>query len=185
MVTIVDADVRWPDEFERVHRELRDALDFDAPRIDHIGSTSVPGLPSKDVIDVQISVDDEDALERVAVALEANDWRRGRGSWSDHPVPGLPVDASEWRKEFFNEPPGNRPAHVHVRIAGRANARYALLFRDFLLTHPDEASAYAELKRRLAALAPDGDTYADAKDPACDLIYLAAERWAGETGWFP
>ena len=65
-------------------------------------------------------------------------------------------------------------------VAGRANTRYALLFRDFLRTHPDEATAYAELKRRLAAIAPDSGTYADAKDPVCDLIYFAAERWASD-----
>ena len=86
---------------------------------------------------------------------------------------------------FFDEPAGARLAHVHVRVAGRANARYALLFRDFLRAHPDEAAAYAELKRRLAAIAPDSDTYADTKDPVCDLIYFAAERWASETTWSP
>jgi len=183
MVTIVDADPRWPSAFERIQIELRDALAADAPRIEHIGSTSVPGLPSKDVIDVQIAVDSEDTLEPVAAALEAKDWRRSPRIQGDHPVPGLPADASEWRKVFFDEPLGNRSTHVHVRVAGRANARYALLFRDFLRTHPDEVAAYAELKRRLAALAPDSATYADTKDPVCDLIYFAAERWASEIGW--
>jgi GrpB-like predicted nucleotidyltransferase (UPF0157 family) len=70
-------------------------------------------------------------------------------------------------------------------VAGRANARYALLFRDFLRSHPDEAEAYAALKRRLAAIAPDSASYADTKDPVCDLIYFAAERWASDTSWRP
>lgn len=183
MVTIVDADPEWPADFERIRNQLRDALGATALGIEHIGSTSVPDLPSKDVIDVQIAVADEDAFEVVSAALSAKGWRRPPGVWSDHPVPGLPVDDSQWRKVFLHEPAGERRVHVHVRVAGRANARYALLFRDFLRTHPDEAMAYGELKRRLAAIAPDSETYADTKDPACDLIYLAAERWASETNW--
>ena len=183
MVTIVDADPGWAAEFERIRSQLGDALGSTALGIEHIGSTSVPGLPSKDVIDVQVAVADEDAFERVSAALTAKGWRRPPGVWSDHPVPGFSVDDSQWRKVFFDEPAGTRLVHVHVRVAGRANARYALLFRDFLRTHPDEAAAYAELKRRLAAIAPDSGTYADTKDPACDLVYLAAERWASETNW--
>ena len=63
--------------------------------------------------------------------------------------------------------------------------RYALLCRDYLRAHPATAEAYAELKRRLAAHMPDTMTYADVKDPAVDLIALAAEDWAVATGWQP
>ena len=181
-VVLVDADERWPAEFERIAAILSAAVGPDASRIDHIGSTSVPGLASKDVIDVQITVPDGVALERAATTLETLGWRRGV-AFDDHPVPGLPADAAQWEKEFLDEPPGERPTHVHVRIEGRANQRYALLFRDYLRGHPDAATAYLEVKRGLAALAPSSDEYADAKDPACDLIYHAAERWAGETSW--
>ena len=68
---------------------------------------------------------------------------------------------------------------------GRANQRYALLFRDYLRTHPTTAAAYAELKRRLAQNLADPDTYPDVKDPAVDLIYFAAEEWAAATRWNP
>ncbi len=74
---------------------------------------------------------------------------------------------------------------MHVRVDGRPNQRYALLFRDYLLENPITAAAYAELKRRLAAIAPTRADYADAKDPACDLIMGAAEEWADLTGWRP
>ena len=70
-------------------------------------------------------------------------------------------------------------------MAGNANQRYALLFRDYLRAHPSTAEAYGSLKRGLAAVAPDVDAYSDLKDPACDLIYLAAEDWAAATGWDP
>lgn len=183
-VTLWEADEIWPDEFDRIERELRTILGEDAQRIDHIGSTSVHGLLSKDVIDVQVTVVDESLLDRVASMLEQRGWRR-RAPVDDHVVPGLSADPSEWQKALFHEPEGRRQAHVHVRVAGRANQRYALIVRDYLRGHPAAAAAYAEVKCGLATLAPDSDAYADAKDPACDLIYRAAEAWATEAGWEP
>jgi len=178
VVTIVEPDPRWAKEFESIAERLREAVDTGVVTIDHIGSTSVPGLPAKDVIDVQITVSDEDSLERVAAALAARGWRQRVGFDRDHQVPGLPTAPAEWRKALLVEAEGERRANVHCRVHGRANQRYALLFRDFLRVHPDAAEAYAQVKRGLAALAPDIDSYADAKDPACDLIYAAAEAWA-------
>lgn len=75
--------------------------------------------------------------------------------------------------------------NVHVRVAGRPNQRYPLLFRDYLRAHADAAAAYARLKRRIADLGIDKGVYADVKDPACDLILIAAEGWAEQTGWVP
>ena len=74
---------------------------------------------------------------------------------------------------------------MHVRVRGRANQRYPLLFRDYLRTHPGPAGAYAELKRRLAEKLEDSGTYSEVKDPAVDLIYFAAEEWAETVGWAP
>jgi GrpB-like predicted nucleotidyltransferase (UPF0157 family) len=70
-------------------------------------------------------------------------------------------------------------------VQGRANQRYALLFRDYLRAHPATAAAYAELKRRLAQHLADPQTYPEVKDPAVDLIYFAAEDWAVATHWQP
>ena len=152
-------------------------------RIDHIGSTSVPGLPAKDVIDVQITVDDAAAPVPVAGTLAARGWHWIPDIVDDHQVPGLSTSPDQWQKLLLREPEGERRTNVHVRVLGRANQRYALLFRDFLRSHPDAADAYARIKRGLAVLAPDVDSYADAKDPACDLIYFAAEAWAKDIGW--
>lgn len=100
----------------------------------------------------------------------------------DHRPPGTTGDADGWRKLFF-QPRVGRPVNIHVRVAGSPNQRYALLFRDYLKSHPEAAEAYAELKRRLAALGIDRGAYADVKDPACDLIMVAAENWAARSGW--
>jgi GrpB-like predicted nucleotidyltransferase (UPF0157 family) len=184
VITIADHDPGWADEFGVIAERLGGAAGREGVlRIDHIGSTSVPGLPAKDVIDVQITVADDDSLQAVPDALTARGWRRSADISRDHQVTGLPADLMEWRKVFLSEPEGERRVNVHVRIHGRANQRYALLFRDFLRTHPDAAQAYALVKKGLAALALDTGSYAEAKDPACDLIYHAAEKWARDEGW--
>ncbi len=185
-VEILDYDRDWPAAFDDVAGRLRAALGEVANRIDHIGSTSVPGLASKDVIDVQVSVAGDAGLDFAAAALGKDGWTRGLGMNRDHWVPGSPTDELEWRKVFFSEPPGLRRVHVHVRVQGRANQRYALLFRDYLRAHPSSARSYATLKRDLAGLLPDDSAhYADVKDAVCDLIYFAAEAWAQGSGWDP
>ena len=74
-------------------------------------------------------------------------------------------------------------ATIQLVVAGCANQRYPLLFRDFLRVHPDYACAYGRLKERLAGNLANARMYPDVKDPAVDLIYFAAEKWASETAW--
>lgn len=185
MIEIVDYDPRWPDEFEALARPIRAALGGFAARVDHIGSTSVPGLAAKNRIDVQVGLPDFARLADAIAALAALGFAAVPGIGSDHVPVGASEDPAEWRKAFVQPPAGSRAANVHVREVGRANWRYALLFRDYLRAHPAAAGSYAELKRRLAPFMPDGGTYAEVKDPAVDLIMLAAEDWAAATGWEP
>jgi GrpB-like predicted nucleotidyltransferase (UPF0157 family) len=105
--------------------------------------------------------------------------------WRDHQPSQAAGDEEEWRKWYFRQPPHQRRSHIHMRVLGHANQRYPLLFRDYLRTHPATAEAYAELKRRLAQNLADPETYPDVKDPAVDLIYLAAEEWAIAVQWEP
>jgi len=179
-VTIVEPKASWPAEFATISTSIREALGPLALRIDHIGSTSVPGLPAKDVIDVQVTVSALDR-ERLARVLE----RAGfvdQAIGNDHRPPGATGPDDDWRKLFFQAGSG-RPVNLHVRVAGRPNQRYPLLFRDYLRAHPESAAAYAALKRALAALGIDRGAYADVKDPACDLIFIAAEAWASRSDW--
>jgi GrpB-like predicted nucleotidyltransferase (UPF0157 family) len=184
-VEIVEPSLHWPDEFTAIAHKLRTCLGPVALRIDHIGSTSVPGLPAKDVIDVQVTVDTLD-LDVLAPGFSQADYgHRSDIRLYDHRPPGFEGPDEDWAKLLFTPLPDQRTAHVHVRLAGRPNQRYALLFRDYLRTHPAAAAAYAELKRRLANLGIDRHTYAHTKDPACDLIMVAAEEWALQIGWQP
>jgi len=183
LVEIFPYQTRWPAEFQVIAAGLRRALGDLALRIDHIGSTSVSGLPAKDVIDIQITVAALD--QAILAALEGAGYVRSVRNAGDHRPAHATGPETDWQKWFFYPPPGQRRTHTHVRVQGRANQRYPLLFRDYLRAHPRTAAAYGELKRRLAAGLADPDTYPDVKDPAVDLIYFAAEDWALAQSWSP
>jgi GrpB-like predicted nucleotidyltransferase (UPF0157 family) len=182
MVEIVAYQPAWPLEFRAIAARLRHGLGSLARRVDHIGSTSVPGLAAKDVIDIQVTVAALD--ERLRSAMHSIGYIQHEAR-VDHRPPGSTGSERDWTKWFFHPPADERRAHVHVRLQGSRNQRYALLFRDYLRAHPATAEAYADLKRRLAQSLSDPRTYPDVKDPAVDLIYLAAEAWASDTDWRP
>ena len=184
MIEIVDYNPDWPLEFDRVASRLRDALGDDPLRIDHIGSTSVPGLAAKDRIDVQIAVASLNEPARIINALSRAGYEYRPTIDRDHVPPDAIADPAQWAKLLFRELPPQRATNIHLRVRGHANWRYALLFRDYLRANPATALAYAEAKRRLAAqLGNDLGSYADLKDPICDIIMVAAEAWAAVTNW--
>lgn len=181
-VTIVEHQAAWSTEFACIAAELREVLGSAALQIDHIGSTAVPGLAAKDIIDVQVTVDrlehaQSEKLLAAGFTVHTDLIRQ------DHLPPGFEANEQDWAKLFFMQRAGSRRCNIHIRQAGRPNRRYPLLVRDFLIAESCTAQAYGELKRRLAASLADPDAYPDVKDPVCDLIYQAAERWAMATHW--
>ena len=182
MISIVSYQDSWPEEFQKIAAPLREALGDLALRIDHIGSTAVAGLDAKDRIDIQLTAKKlspavEDALTQLGYSRMVY--------LTDHAPFGDSYQPDQWQKWVFAPPAEQRPTNLHVRIAGRTNQRYALLFRDYLRNHPQSARAYAELKYRLAQNLADPEMYPDVKDPVVDLIYFAAEEWAATTNWQP
>jgi dephospho-CoA kinase len=184
-VHIVEPNPNWADAFRMVAARLAETLGALAMRIDHVGSTAVPGLAAKDVIDVQVAVRDDEALDQVADALARAGWSPHSAIARDHGVVCTTDDPQQWVKRFFTEPTGSRRINVHIRILGHANTHYALLFCDFLRAHPAIAAAYGGFKRRASTMIDQADDYPDLKDPVCDVIYLHAMDWAGRTGWTP
>lgn len=182
MIEIVEYNPNWPAEFGQIAAAVHGALGEMALRIDPIGSTSVPGLPAKDIIDVQVSVSRFN--EPLEAAFLSIGYTLVPGITSDHQPPNFIGPDSEWEKRYFRPPAGQRPTHMHVRILGRANQRYALLFRDYLRSHPAVAAGYAALKRVLAQYhANDNEAYTLIKDPVCDVIMGVAEEWAQAVHW--
>lgn len=187
MPTIVISDYQehWPIEFAHLAAALRSALGETATRIDHIGSTAVPGLPAKDIVDVQVTVTDLEAPGIGDAMRSVGAIERFKGTF-DHEPPGVPVPEDQRQKWLWHLRSGRVDANVHIRIEGRWNWRYALLCRDFLRAHPETAAAYAEVKRQLARLFPDDEeSYYDVKDPAFDLFMSVADEWAAWVGWEP
>ena len=184
MIEIVPYNPNWPEEFQRLAVPLRQALGQQALRVDHIGSTSVPDLAAKDIIDIQVSV--AAFTPQLESALRSLGYQRRTDITADHRPPRAIGPDSEWEKWYFRPPAEQRPTHLHVRIHNRANQRYALLFRDYLRSHPPAASAYAIIKQQLARYHPSNvDAYYDIKDPVCDLIWQAAQEWATTISWQP
>jgi GrpB-like predicted nucleotidyltransferase (UPF0157 family) len=182
-IVIVEYRPEWPQEFQQIATRLADALGDAALRIDHIGSTSVPWLSAKDIIDVQVTVAELNAAGLDALFARAGCARKVEVD-HDHVPPTTPEDGQVWKKLFYSPPADMRPANIHVRQAGSPNGRYALLFRDYLRIHLMAALAYSQVKVALARKdATDWDLYYDVKDPVCDIIMAGAEDWAAQTGW--
>ena len=171
----------WPREFARLSVRLAAALGPLAERVDHIGSTSIPGMPAKDIIDVQVIVSSLEPPEPIVAAIERIGFMRRTAHWNqqDHIPSGWHGDASEWGKMVFSPPETERPSNVHVRASGRANERYALLFRNYLRANDRARDAWAAFKQELARrFVNDLEAYGQTKDPATDVLVLAAELWA-------
>jgi GrpB-like predicted nucleotidyltransferase (UPF0157 family) len=171
-VEIVDYDPLWVARFEDMRQRLADALGPLARRIEHVGSTAVPGLAAKPVVDIQVSVPDVDDTEAYRAPIESL---------------GFGLRFIEPNHRYFRPTPGvPRLWQVHVCQVGSAWERQHLLFRDFLRAHPDEAAAYAAMKREMAEQhAEDRIAYNDAKAPWISAALLRAEDWAQRTGWTP
>jgi GrpB-like predicted nucleotidyltransferase (UPF0157 family) len=184
MIVIHTYRPEWPAEFAALRSALAAVLGPLALRIDHIGSTSVPGLGAKDIIDIQVTA--AALAPEIVARLTAAGYRYGARSSHDHVPLGEDETPGLWAKLFFTEPEGVRRANVHVRIAGNPNQRYALLFRDYLRAHPNSARTVELIKREIAKRhADDMDAYYDIKDPVYDLIWDAAQDWARQSGWAP
>lgn len=156
-----------------------------AIRIDHIGSTAVKALASKDIIDIQITIPDLDEAGGVTHPLRDAGFRLGTASQYDV-FHSKPETDPELRKLFMREPEGERRAHIHIRELGRFNQRYALLFRDYLRSSENVRVEYELLKRQASQLFPESiEGYLSLKDPVLHIIYEAASLWAEKIRWTP
>lgn len=165
-------DPRWLDAFQRMRKRLADALGETALRIEHVGSTSIPGLPAKPVVDIQVSVPDVDDDEAFRAPIEAQ---------------GFKLRFIEPGHRYFRPPPGvPREYQVHVCQVGSDWERVHLLFRDYLRAHPEVAVEYGRMKLRLAHQHTQARiAYNDEKGPFIDAVVVVAEEWARQTGSQP
>jgi GrpB-like predicted nucleotidyltransferase (UPF0157 family) len=184
--SVVPYDADWAPRAAELIARLRSRLGPSASRIEHIGSTAIAGMAAKDVLDVQISVVDLEAAEgQFDAPLQVDSFKRLPYE-RDHVPAGLDDDPARWAKRIWtrrDHPDGD--VNLHVRLVGSPNERLALLFRDWLRAHPAAVHAYAAFKLALAEAVGDLRVYTEIKDPVVDLVIVAAEPWALETGWTP
>ncbi len=171
LIVVVDDDPTWPALFAAVRAPVAATLSDLAVAIGHVGSTAVPGLAVKPIIDLDVAIrsaaDLPEAIARLAPL--------GYTYEGDKGIPG---------RAAFAWPPQAARHHLYVCTPGAAAYREHLLFRDYLRAHPDAVAAYATLKRQLAArYRGQRAAYTEAKGPFVRAAMGRAEEWARATGW--
>ncbi len=171
-ILLVPVDASWAERFAELRDRIVAALGPAVVRVEHVGSTAVPGIVAKPIVDVQVTVPDVEDEAAYRPALESLGW---------------PMRSREPAHRYFRTPSGVFPRiHVHVSQAGSTWEREHLLFRDYLRAHPSVAAAYAERKRDFAERYRDDRlAYTEAKTPFIRSTLARAERWAAERGWSP
>jgi GrpB-like predicted nucleotidyltransferase (UPF0157 family) len=165
-IKIVDYDPDWPKKFETHARIIADTLGGSALQIEHVGSTSVPGLAAKPIIDILVVVPNSANEPAYLPQLEAAGYvlRVREPDWNEH--------------RMFRTP--EKEVHIHIYSAGCPEIERNLTFRDRLRRNIDDRSRYERTKRELAAKEwSDMNAYADAKTEVIESI-IAAEQAAGE-----
>jgi GrpB-like predicted nucleotidyltransferase (UPF0157 family) len=165
-VEIVPYNPGWPRMFEDEADMLRPVFGAELLRLQHIGSTSVPGLAAKPIIDILAEVKDIQQIDSLNERMIA----AGYTPKGEYGITG--------RRYFFKGNDERHTFHIHAYAAGHPEIRRHTLFRDYLRTHPDSARRYADLKRSLAEQYPtDVDAYTDAKDSFIHEVDRLALAW--------
>ena len=176
---LVESDPTWSTQAQRLIARICSVTADEIVRVDHIGSTSVPGLPAKELIDIQAVVRDLDVAAVIAARatemglVDVGEWDAPDRSRTRHAERVL-VDAD----------PG-RPTTLNLRAAGDPVWRETLLFRDWLRADAANRDGYLAEKRRLEQHTDHVDAYSDGKLDWITDALGRAERWAAETDWQP
>jgi GrpB-like predicted nucleotidyltransferase (UPF0157 family)/transcriptional regulator with XRE-family HTH domain len=166
-IVVVDYDPTWPQTFDRLRVLVEPALAGLPARVEHVGSTAVPGLAAKPIIDIDVVVDSAGAVPGAIERLCGLGYRHeGNGG-----VPG---------REAFEPPPGLPVHHLYVVVSGSRSHLDHVLFRDLLRRDPEAAASYAAEKRRHAHLLPaNRPEYEDAKSVIIEALIANARAEAG------
>jgi GrpB-like predicted nucleotidyltransferase (UPF0157 family) len=163
-LVLVDYVPMWASRFARERVRIVEALGEVARRVEHVGSTAVPGLAAKPIVDILVAVDDPDDEYGYLKAMEGADYE---------------LRVREPGHRMFRTP--ERDVHVHVWKGGSNDERRHLLFRDWLRQAPDDRELYESVKRRFVGERfTDMNYYARAKGPVIEEIMRRAETWAAQ-----
>lgn len=165
-IVVVPYREAWPAEFEASARQVADAFGTRLVEIHHIGSTAIPGIHAKPVIDMLAVVDDVGRLDEMNPRMVA----LGYEAMGEFGIPG---------RRYFrrDDAGGNRTHQVHAFRAGSDDVVRHLAFRDYLRAHRESAEAYDALKRSLTSTPTDIEAYMDGKDPFIKAVQARALAW--------
>jgi len=167
-VVIEDYDAHWPGHFETLRRRISDALGSLAGAIEHVGSTAVPGLAAKPIIDIDVLLQSDDDLPLAISRLHALGYEH-QGNLGIAGRKAFRSPTSEFHHHLYVCPPNSRAYLEH------------LAFRDHLRSHPEDARAYERLKRSLAErFASDRDAYTLGKTGFIEAILRRAKPFVSE-----
>jgi GrpB-like predicted nucleotidyltransferase (UPF0157 family) len=172
-VEVVPHNPQWRDAFEAEAKQVAAALGEHVVAVHHIGSTAIPNIYAKPVVDLLVEIRDITEVDNRSSAMES----LGYEVMGEYGIPGRRY----FRKDNAE---GIRTHHLHAFEAGSAEVERHLTFRDYMVAHPVDAQRYSELKRRLAEEHPQSmDGYMDGKDGFIKEMERRAAWWrASQTG---
>ena len=154
-VVVLPYDEAWKKDFEEIKAELMAVLDGLVLSVEHVGSTSVPGLAAKPIIDIDVIIEDTDCFEKVKTALETIGYQHE----GDLGIPGREAFKYHGKEHL-------RKHHLYVCAKDSDELKRHLSFRDYLRTHPEAVKEYGRIKEEGARLYPnDIDSYIEYKAP--------------------
>lgn len=165
IIEVVSYNPDWPKQFEEEASKITPIFSDNLVAIHHIGSTAVPGLAAKPTIDILIEVKNIELVDSYNPQMERLDYE----AWGEYKIPG---------RRFFVKGEVKRTHHVHVFQVGSSDIPRHLYFRDYLISHPDEAKKYAHLKITLAQqFSQDRRGYVQNKEEYVKALEERAVAW--------
>ncbi len=170
-VEVVPHQTAWRDAFVEEAKEITAALNDPMAAIHHIGSTAIPNIYAKPIIDILVEVNDLAQVDARKAAMET----LGYEAMGEFGIVG---------RRFFRKhrSTGVRTHHVHIFEQGSSESDRHLAFRDYMIAHPEAAQQYSQLKRSLANTYPDDrESYMDGKDSFIREKEQQALKWRKST----
>lgn len=164
-VTLRNYSDLWAQEFEKDRNRILALLGDKVKRIEHVGSTSIPGMAAKPIIDIAVAVEHLSIIDDCAIAL-----------LNQIGFEYVPKEEFPNRMFFRRGKWGNGTHHLHVYEYESKEWKNMIFFRDYLIKYPDVAAKYLNLKRELAEICPDRQTYTSCKAPFIQNILARANE---------
>ena len=166
-VKVVPHQPNWREEFRMESKGITDALGENCAAIHHVGSTAIPGIYAKPIIDILVEVKNISQVDEQNLAMKS----LGYEAMGEYGISG---------RRYFRKDnqAGIRTHHIHIFQVGSAQVKRHLVFRDYLIANPQDGLKYSNLKQELARKHPQNiDRYMDGKDDFIKEIDRKAARW--------